>query len=104
MSLSISQLSVKTMMLAVAAAATNLAAAPLLLEAPFGRNTPVTAIVVSLFVVGVLLPALCVGAVRRLNYDALLAHIALVGVLVFLFVSAAHAGALALRQSWPTSP
>lgn len=95
MSLRSSQLSVKTLMLAVAAAATNLAAASRLLAVPLLRNTPATAIVVGLFVIGVLLPALWVGAVRRLSYDALLAHIAIVGVLVFLFMSAAHAGALA---------
>lgn len=84
-----SQLSLKTILLAVAAAATNLAAASLLIAASL-----TTAFVLGLFGVGVLLPAFWVGAVRRLSYDALLAHIALVGVLVLLFVSAANGQAL----------
>ena len=37
---------------------------------------------------GVLLPALWFGARRRLRYDALLVHIAVVGALAFLFLSA----------------
>jgi hypothetical protein len=94
MRLRYSQVSLRTLMLAVAAAATNLAAASLLLAAPFLRHSPAVAVVTGLFTIGVLLPALWLGAVRRLSYDGLLAHIAIVGVLVFLFYSAAWAETL----------
>lgn len=89
-----SQFSVKTLMLVVAAVATNFAAASLLLTFPFLRNTRAAAIVVGLFAIGILLPALWLGAARRLRYDALLAHIAVVGALAFLFLSAVSTEAL----------
>ncbi len=89
-----SQFSVKTLMLSVAATATNFAAGSLLLTFPFLRNTRAAAIVVGLFAIGVVLPALWFGAARRLRYDALLVHIAVVGALTFLFLSAAAAEAL----------
>lgn len=62
MRLRLSQFSVKTLMLAVAAVATNFAAASLLLTFPFLRNTRAAAIVAGLFAIGVLLPALWFGA------------------------------------------
>ena len=81
-------------MLAVAAAATNFAAASLLLTFPFLRNTTAAAIVIGLFAIGILPPAFWLGAIRRLRYDALLAHIAIVGAMVFMFLFAASRAAL----------
>jgi hypothetical protein len=84
----------RTMMLAVAAVATNLAAVSLLLTVPFLQNIRAVTIVMSLSVIGILLPAFWLGAVRRLSYDALLAHIVIVDALVLLFLSAISTKAL----------
>ena len=90
-----SQMSSKTMMLAVAAAATNLAVASQLLHAPFLRRGPALLFVIGLFTVGVLLPALWVGGLRRLSHDALMGHLALVGLLVlFVFLAAPYKGGI----------
>ena len=86
-----SQFSVRTLMLAVVAVATNFAAASLMLTFPSLRNTNAPAIVACIFAIGVLLPALWFGAVRSC-YDALLVHIAVVVTLAFLFLSALSTG------------
>jgi hypothetical protein len=87
-----SQVGLKTTMLAVAAAAANLAASSLLLKAPFLRSTTATLFIVGLLAVGVVLPALWVGAMRRLTHDSLLWHLVVVGLLVLLFIALAFSG------------
>ncbi len=83
-------------MLGVAAAATNLAAISISLTFPWLRREPMAdLIVIGVFVMGILMPALWLGAARRLNHEALLAHIAIVGALAFLFLSAVSTEALA---------
>ncbi len=84
-----SQFSLKTLMLGVAAVATIITLASYFIHAPFLSRRPALVITVGMIAFGIFLPSLWVGALRRLNLNGLLAHIAGVCGLVLLMISTA---------------
>jgi hypothetical protein len=84
----LSQFSLRTLMLAVGAAAMCLAFVFRFLHAGFLRDYDAVACVGGLLIVGAVLPALWAGALRRLGPDALFLHIGIVPASFLLLIEA----------------